>query len=471
MLSRDKQNQKFAENSMMINFFKTKTRLTSRAVTSAKIAEVQVENQQEMSAIKDRVTSAALKRDLYFGDPRKIALISGAGIAGLAASFELLARGFNVIIAEKRKDFSRFNVINLDVETQRFLKKFNLLNEFEDFVAARIESHSVNVFSKQDGFEELQHSDVSNVQMSDLLFEPQFFNQLFTEDAIYSVRISDLQTFLANKLLDAGAHILGNVEVLANIPEEDLSDVEIAGHDRILVQPDLFFVAEGAHSTTAKQHKMAMNDVINDCTGENWIFGNVEYFGDKTFVFAMIDTSGEKLEIANIIFNAKLKEINIAVTSEKGLSKELINKRILETVNRVSAYLFNSTSESVIKAVERPVHINNQQCMEYSKNNMFYIGDAAGHSSPLAGMGGTLGLTLIPHTIERLLNDHDRNLAQMHDNFGIFSASYTSRWIEKSQAIKQHCIRFFEAKKLLLSNQEQISNMECELNLKNEAPK
>ena len=458
---------------MMINFFKTEPRPTSQVVTSAKTSEIPMEHQKQLRAIEYCISSAALKRSLYFGDPRKVALISGAGIAGLAASFELLARGFKVIIAEKRKDFNRFNVINLDVETQRFLKKFNLLNEFEETVAARIESHSIYVFSNEDGLEKRLYSDVTKIQTSDLPFEPQFFSRLFTKDAIYSVRIRDLQTFLANKVLDAGAHILGNVdvEVLTSMPEEDVSNVQITGHDRMRVHPDLFFVAEGAHSQTAKQLKMAMNKVKNDCTGENWIFGNVKYLGDKTFVFGVIDTSGEKLEIANIIFNAKLKEINIAVTSEKELSQELINKRILETVNRVSSYLFNSTYQSVIKTVERPVHINNEQCMEYSKNNIFYIGDAAGHSSPLAGMGGTLGLTLIPHTIERLLNDHERQPAQMHNNFGLFSARYTSRWIEKSQSVKQHCIDFFKDKKLPLSNQEQLSSIECELNLKSEAPK
>lgn len=457
----------------MMNFFKAEVRPNSRVVAAAKTSEVQMINQRLLSIIEFCITSAALKRGLYFRDPRKIALISGAGIAGLAASFELLARGFNVVIAEKRKDFNRFNVINLDVETQRFLEKFGLLNEFEEFVAARIESHTVYAFSKDNGFEKLQHSDVSKMQPSKLPFEPEFFNQLFNEDGAYSVRIKDLQTFLAKKVLDAGAHIFGNVEVevLTSMLGGDVSEVQITGHDRTVVQPHLFFVAEGAHSTTAKQRKMATKEVKNDCTGENWIFGNVEYFGEKTFVVAMIDTSGEKLEIANIIFNAKIKEINVAVTSERNLCEEHINQRILETVNRVSSYLFNNTYQSVIKAVEHPVHITNQQCMEYSKNNVFYIGDAAGHSSPLAGMGGTLGLTLIPHAIEGLLTDHERNPAQMHDNFGIFSDGYTSRWIEKSQAIKQHCISFFKKKKLLSSNHEQISNMECELDVKSEAPK
>src|SRR5258708_4090467 len=74
---------------------------------------------------------------------RKTALITGAGIAGLAAAFELHEKGFHVVIAEKRSDFARFNVINFNKEVQEFLKKFNLLEEFEASVAARIHDHQI----------------------------------------------------------------------------------------------------------------------------------------------------------------------------------------------------------------------------------------------------------------------------------------------------------------------------------------
>jgi 2-polyprenyl-6-methoxyphenol hydroxylase-like FAD-dependent oxidoreductase len=70
----------------------------------------------------------------FFRPKSPLAIISGAGISGLAASFEIRLRGYQVIIAEKRDCFSRFNVINLNVEAQRFLKKFHLLDEFEQFV-------------------------------------------------------------------------------------------------------------------------------------------------------------------------------------------------------------------------------------------------------------------------------------------------------------------------------------------------
>ena len=69
-------------------------------------------------------------------------------------------------------------------------------------------------------------------------------------------------------------------------------------------------------------------------------------------------------------------------------------------------------------------------------DNVFRIGDAAGHSSPLAGLGGTLGLTLVPRTIKQLLDDREKQPEKMHRNFKLFSEAYTSRWNEKSRGIK-----------------------------------
>jgi 2-polyprenyl-6-methoxyphenol hydroxylase-like FAD-dependent oxidoreductase len=91
----------------------------------------------------------------YFRAPAKLALISGAGIAGLAASFELVARGYKVVIVEKRDTFDRFNVINIDVEAQRFLKKFGLFDEFETSIAARIKEHRYILFNRT--YEKLCH--------------------------------------------------------------------------------------------------------------------------------------------------------------------------------------------------------------------------------------------------------------------------------------------------------------------------
>lgn len=406
-----------------------------------------------------RITAAALNCGLYFKAPRELALISGAGIAGLAASFELLRKGFNVVIAEKRENFSRSNVINLNVEVQRFLETFGLLKEFEESVAARIHTHKCVHVSKL-GPTNLPASDVSQLRLGDEPFEPENFDMLFNRDGIYSVKIQDLQNFLAKKALDAGAHILGKVEVdvLARTKAGGVSKVQIMGEKSLcapmILKPHLFFVAEGAHSTTAERLGMVTNVVKNECTGENWIFGNVEYpveySGKETFVVSIIDTSEEKLKIANVIFNAKIGQINIAVISKKLLSPELIKERILTTVKQAfDLEGIKTIPQSLCAVVEQPIHVENEKRDLFSKDNIFLIGDAAGRSSPLAGLGGTMGLTLVPRTIKQLLNDREQQPDNMHNNFKIFSESYTSRWIKKSEAVKKFCLGLFKKEQIL----------------------
>ncbi len=402
------------------------------------------------NAVNFRITEAALSCGLYFRTSKPLAVISGAGVAGLAASFELLARGFNVVIVEKRGRFSRFNVINLNVETQAFLKRFNLLEKFERFVAARIQEHRYVLIDKSRSPQRLALSDVSGLRLDESVsFEPGNFNKLFEQDGIYSVPIEVLQTFLAENALDAGVNIFGDVTVriLSRTHTGGVSKLKIpATFDRVL-QPDLFFIAEGAHSTTARELGMRTRKVTNSCTGENWIFGNMTYSGRATFVVSLIDASEKTLRIANVIFNAKSQVINIAVTSDKEVPEEMIREQILRTAHQVftqRAFPLEEMHSKLLTTVSKPVHVANRTSFPFSMGNVFCIGDSAGSSSPLAGLGGTLGLTLVPRTVKQLLDDYERQFRGMHSNFNEFSEGYTSRWIQKSEGIKRFCISVFD---------------------------
>jgi 2-polyprenyl-6-methoxyphenol hydroxylase-like FAD-dependent oxidoreductase len=399
-------------------------------------------------AVNSRMTEVALSCGLYFRASKPLAIISGAGIAGLATSFELRARGFNVVIFEKRERFSRFNVINLNVETQVFLKRFNLLEKFEKFVAARIKEHRYVLVDKSKSTGRLALSDVSELRLDESVsFEPENFNKLFEQDGIYSVPIEVLQTFLAENALEAGVNIFGDVTVriLSRTQSGGVSKVQTT-FDRTL-QPDLFFIAEGAHSTTAQELGMRTRKVINSCSGENWIFGNMAYSGKETFVVSLIDASEKTLRIANVIFNAKSQVINIAVTSDKEVSEDMIREQILQTAHQVfaqRAFPLEEMHSELLTTVSKPVHVTNRTSFPFAMGNVFCIGDSAGSSSPLAGLGGTLGLTLVPRTVKQLLDDYERESRDMHSNFNEFSESYTSRWIQKSEGIKRFCISIFD---------------------------
>lgn len=401
-------------------------------------------------AVNFRIRTAALSRGLYFRPSKPLAIISGAGVAGLAASFELRARGFNVVVIEKRERFSRFNVINLNVETQAFLKKFNLLEKFERFVAAKIKEHRYVLIDKSKSPQCLALSDVSELRLDESTsFEPGNFNKLFEQDGIYSVPIEVLQTFLAENAIEAGVNIFGDVtiRILSRTQAGGVLKAKIPATFERTFQPDLFFIAEGVHSTTARELGMRTKKVANACTGENWIFGNMTYSGRETFVVSLIDASEKTLRIANVIFNAKSRVINIAVTSEREVPEDMIREQILRTAQQVfaqRAFPLEEMHSELLTTVPKPVRVANRTSFPFSMGNVFCIGDSAGSSSPLAGLGGTLGLSLVPRTIKQLLDDYEKRSRSINENFNKFSEGYTSRWTQKSECIKKFCMSIFD---------------------------
>lgn len=391
-----------------------------------------------INSLHAELTQRALNRGLYFRTARELVLISGAGIAGLAASFELRAKGFNVVVVEKRGNFSRFNIINLNVETRVFLKKHRLLKKFETFVASRIKEHRYVVVEKTNA-PDRSVNDVRQLKLdTSIPFEPTSFTKLFAKDGIYSVPIGVLQDFLAENALRAGVHIFGNTEltVVKRRPRGGVARAQMTGRDEML-RPHLFFISEGSNSKTALQLGMRTRVVENECSGENWNFGNFKYFGKETFVISLIDTSKKDLRIANVIFNAKHRVINVAVTATPGLS---IKKQLLNTLEQALQLEDINHSTTLLNAVRKPVHSFNRTAVDFSMDNVFRIGDAAGHSSPLAGLGGTLALSLAPLTVAQLLNDLKQQPKNVHSNFKLFSKAYTARWIEKSEKIKRFCL-------------------------------
>ena len=389
------------------------------------------------------IARAASSCGLIYKELRPLALISGAGIAGLSASLELSAKGYRVLIGEKRTSFTRYNIINLGVESEAFLKKFNLLEKFEKTVAA-IEEHVYIIFDRMNQPKLLDISDVRDLKLKDdESVCSKNAETLFTSDGIYSASIEDIQTFLLREALERGVKIYADTEfkVLSIAQDGFVKKVQVTAIKTL--RPDLFFIAEGAHPKTARELNLKEKRLITACSDERWVYGNIKYPGSRTFVISVIDTSQKALEIANVIFNAKKGVINLAVTSKKDPTDDEIKNMILQRANQVynqSIYPLAPMDFELIATSQKPVHIVNRLTEPFSKGNVFCIGDAAGSSSPLAGLGGTLGLTLVPSTVKELLED----ASNRHESFQGSTNAYTQRWIQKSSAIKTFCLETYK---------------------------
>lgn len=374
---------------------------------------------------------------------RKTVLISGAGPAGLTTAIILATEKFNVYVVEKRKELDRPNMVNLTKEVQPFLRKYGLLEEFEAVVAARIQDHQVIIF-RNESIEAANPCDVSTLECEGPLEEdPAKFNTLFKDSGIYTVQIKDLQAFLALKAAKLGVQFLCESEIrVANpLENERISKIEILQNGKPVgtLETDLLFIAEGSRSPTMKRLGM-MNpeedEISNVCSGEKWVFGNLHYHGKETRVLSMITPLKKTAEIANVIFNAKHHLVNVAVTTEENLSPYEIDQLILTTAQKAFDYKEIEEVPVIIKTSNQPVEVANRIASVCSRGNVFGLGDAVAHSSPLAALGATQALAWVPGMVKNLIKDYEAGSPDLNENFNMRSRLYGNGWIERSVNVK-----------------------------------
>lgn len=377
---------------------------------------------------------------LYFRISKPLAIISGAGLAGLAASFELRARDFSVVIVEKRKAFTRSNLITLKLEVEGFLKRFNLLEKFEKCAAAKIKDHRFVRFGPESSLVPYKTDPVSELRLAESVsFEPKNIQNLFKDNGTYCAPIHVLQTFLAEMALGIGVNIIGGETVrIRSFKEDIVRKLQVTAFQTL--KPDLFFLAEGTHSETAKALGMEMEEVTNRCTNENWIFANISYTGSESYVVTTADNTEKTLRLANVIFDAKNQQINIAETTEMNVSSDEIKARLIKTAQQA---LQKEIAIDLQDAVSKPIQVINLVASPFSRGNVFRIGDAAVSSSPLAGLGGSMAIALVPYLVRQLLNDNETRPEDINRNFNEYSEAYASKRLKRPDGVKQHFVREF----------------------------
>lgn len=375
---------------------------------------------------------------LYFRISKPLAIISGAGLAGLAASFELRARDFSVVIVEKRKAFTRSNLITLKLEVEGFLKRFNLLEKFEKCAAAKIKDHRFVRFGPESSLVPYKTDPVSELRLAESVsFEPKNIQNLFKDNGTYCAPIHVLQAFLAEMALGIGVNIIGGETVRIRSYKEDIvRKLQVTAFQTL--KPDLFFLAEGTHSETAKALGMEMEEVTNRCTNENWIFANISYAGSESYVVTTADNTEKTLRLANVIFDAKNQQINIAETTEMNVSSDEIKARLIKTAQQA---LQKEIAIDLQDAVSKPIQVINLVASPFSRGNVFRIGDAAVSSSPLAGLGGSMAIALVPYLVRQLLNDNETRPEDINRNFNEYSEAYASKRLKRPDGVKQHFVR------------------------------
>ena len=88
----------------------------------------QTSNTQKLRYVKHQ--SDLTGEHLKIEGSNNTVVISGAGLAGLVAAIVLKKHKYDVIVIEKRQDFTRNNIINVDADVEAFLKQHQLKLQF-----------------------------------------------------------------------------------------------------------------------------------------------------------------------------------------------------------------------------------------------------------------------------------------------------------------------------------------------------
>lgn len=382
---------------------------------------------------------------------KETVVVLGAGPGGLVAALTLKDEGYeDVVVLEKRKTFSRMNIINLHPESQHVLKRLNILDRFIER-ASLIVDHRNHVFaddreiySFHDLGEELDINPDHPFDADDVLSG-------FRNETLYSISIADLQDLLAMIAVERGIKVLGGVE--ADLVAEDGGAYSVqaevdTGETLSIETPRLIVLAEGGNSSTFKSLGGSYLWKQSLWPGESWVFGHYRcepQFGFCHLLFEFEDNY-QDLTISNCIFLPQKGEVNIAVTVKNpDVQASQIKGIIEEQADKVlSASGVTSKTKHVAWHSNKAVRIvgkTAERC--HFGTNVILAGDAVGTNSPVAAFGGTLCTSAYAYAIRELARDLDSDGVHPElalARYGYRVRSYATRWHHRVDEIRQRVL-------------------------------
>lgn len=378
----------------------------------------------------------------------KQAVVVGAGIAGLTAALVLAHEGFSVVILEKRTaDFDRFNIVNLKAECGTILHKLGLFDDFVNHLATRLKVQRYFRF-EGDRYVEFKRETLSGFPVSEKFsFEAEDIADLFRAGGIYAVSIAEFQQFLAAAALRTGAvSIVTEVKITLR-GNEDKGVLATQGTTKREFSPHLIVLADGTGKNRVKSEQgeelvEETVDLKHPSDGELWVFGNVSYTGKNAFVTILIDPSSKtETQIANVIFDPRRKSANVAVSvTSREVSEEAIAAQI-QTVAKTAFSLSGLKEKIDVRSISKVVRISNRIGKKFSLGkNLILVGDRAGASSPLAGLGASLATTTYPYGVglvaRALLSECDHQVSQAFETYSALARASVLKWFEASREVR-----------------------------------
>jgi 2-polyprenyl-6-methoxyphenol hydroxylase-like FAD-dependent oxidoreductase len=385
---------------------------------------------------------------MHRGDIRtkgRTAVVIGAGPGGLIAALTIRQEGYdNVIVVEKRRFFTRMNIVNLHPESRGVLKRLGLLNRFME-VASLLTDHKNHVFV--DGAEMFEFCDRgTEVEIdADEHFDVDDVLNGFKNETLYSISLADLQNLLAQAAVERGIQLLSGAQGRLVEADNDYYAVAVQlddGADALEIrQPDLIVVAEGARGETFSEIGGDYGSHESLWPNESWIFGNYRCHPPHGFSHLLFEFTRDcdDLTISNCIFLPKKGEVNVAVTvDDPAIGPAQIRRLVAAQALKVmEAAGVSCTRHEVVWHSNHAVRIAPKSADRCSLGrNVVLVGDCMGSNSPVAALGCTLSTSAYSFALRRLVRDLKSGPEAALALYGHRARSYVTRWHNKVGEIR-----------------------------------
>jgi 2-polyprenyl-6-methoxyphenol hydroxylase-like FAD-dependent oxidoreductase len=336
--------------------------------------------------------------EIHPTDGRKEAVVVGGGPAGLMSALVLEREGFHVVVFEKRPPkYTRLNILSLKIDSEAMLQELGLLEEFRQKVGTPVTARrllEMRGTPENPTFQVIADEPISHggpVPKSD--FSVENIPERFKTGAQYFVVTAKFESFLANKARDRGIDIINDATVQVEKRGGSYSASARQGDRSIHIEnPDMVVLADGGKGGTSSELKPVVEHKDHPSEGERWVFGDVQYSGATGFNTGLIDnTDPSQPRLINVNFDARHKRAGVTVSvSEEPTSKDEIAKIIHHYAEKVYQAENLHEDPKILYTNDSSVMIHNYSSAQFIDRNLISVGDRAGASSPISGMGVTL---------------------------------------------------------------------------------
>lgn len=394
----------------------------------------------------------------------KVAVVSGAGPAGLMAAYVLKEKGIKeVIVVENRGVFNRMNFINFEKDALCLLKELGILKKFTD-LACKI--HKIYNYAYE-GDKLVETCQSERQKLDDVecpCYEAEKMNDLFNNESGYSTSIAELQDLLVSLAVDKGIKIVkeSSIELIETGHERCAVKVITPSKTILYKDPEYVIISEGIHSKSVKSLNICYE--TSDYQ-EAWVFGNVSAEIDLGQVGTTVNYNFSKdtMDLSNCIFHKGRQELNVALASqshklvEKEEVAQLIRKQAKQICKNHSIY---SKDFELLWFSKKLVTIYLRKAQNFIKgHNVFLVGDAAGSGSPLAGLGASLAISAYPYALAKLIDERKSlGMEQSFENYNKRLGAYVDKWHNKTKLLKKEILGRQVKARVYAKTLEQSSN-------------